>query len=289
MARKHKHEEHVNAEAWAIPYGDLVTLLLAFFVVMYAISSVNEGRFRQAAESLNAAFAGTPKTVNPVQIGEVPVQSPGSLPHSSVLPPPLSEGSGANEELTGASAEIDEAALDNLKSQDLMSLKDLAEEVRQGLQGLINDDVIRVREHERHLEVEIKADLLFNSGNAVLSPPAVAIVRQLSEVLKGFSNSLKVEGHTDNLPINSRVFPSNWELSAGRAASVVHLMTQQGVNPARLTVIGRGEFSPVADNDSVTGRNRNRRVLIIIQGAPNQRVREEAPAARPAAAPGAAS
>lgn len=252
MARKHKHEDHVNHEAWAIPYGDLITLLLAFFVVMYAISSVNEGKYRAVSASLTAAFNGVPRTPVPVQVGELPVQSEGQRPDVDLLPPPQPQ-----ELKTSPDAAMDSAG-------EAAGLEAMADDLQKALADLINAKVIAVRETPYWLEIEIQTDLLFASGTAQLSPSASVILTRLGKVLGRFPNPIRVEGHTDNLPINTPAFPSNWELSAARAASVVHLLMRSGVAPERLAVIGLGEYRPVAENSEAAGRNRNRRVQLII-------------------------
>lgn len=261
MAKKHKHEDHVNHEAWAIPYGDLVTLLLAFFVVMYAVSSVNEGKYRAASASLSAAFTGQPRTILPVQIGTLPVESSGeSLQMDLVAPPDRERAPDATE--FASSSGLDGSGTD---------LQLMATNIEEALSDLIEAEVVIVRSNPYSLEVEIKTDLLFASGTASLSLRAADIIRRLAAPLQAFQNHIKVEGHTDNIPINTLAFPSNWELSAARAATVVHLLTKSGINSGRLMVVGYGEHRPVGDNGTAEGRNQNRRVLIIIMGSPLQR------------------
>ena len=254
MARKHKHEDHVNHEAWAIPYGDLITLLLAFFVVMYAISSVNEGKYRAVSASLNAAFSGVPRTPIPVQIGEIPIQSQGQRPDVDLLPPQQPPGQRATDSPEAADG----------SSGDSEGLQDLSNNLHQALNDLIEAKVIVVRETPFWLEIEIQTDLLFASGTSSLSQPARDILTRLAAVLARFPNPIRVEGHTDNLPISTPAFPSNWELSAARAASVVHLLMERGIAPSRMAVIGFGEYRPLAGNGNAAGRNRNRRVQLII-------------------------
>jgi len=248
MSRKHKHEDHVNHEAWAIPYGDLVTLLLALFVVMYAISSVNEGKFRAASASLSEAFKGVPRTAVPVQIGTIPV---------------LSKGRELDVNLV-ESERIEEGGAMTENPNDNLSSKEMAEQLNVAMADLIKAKVIVVRQNPYSIEVEIQTDLLFTSGEAKLSMKAQHILQRLADVLKGFPNPIRVEGHTDNVPINSSAFPSNWELSAARAATVVHLLMKSGVAPNRMSVIGMSEYRPLADNIDEAGRNRNRRVQLII-------------------------
>jgi chemotaxis protein MotB len=119
--------------------------------------------------------------------------------------------------------------------------------------------MVIVRRHSTWVEVEIRTDILFASGVAKLSPGAVAPLTILADTLAKYPNPVRVEGHTDNRPISTATFPSNWELSAARAASVVHLFARAGVEPARLTVIGLGEFRPSQSNATIEGRNANRR------------------------------
>jgi chemotaxis protein MotB len=143
-------------------------------------------------------------------------------------------------------------------------LEEVAQEVEQAMSSLVDQNLVAVRRHGLWVEVEIRTDILFPSGVATLSPAAIDIMRQLAQTLKPFPNSIRVEGHTDDRPINTRVFPSNWELSSARAASVVHLFTEEGLVPSRLAVIGLGEFRPSKPNDTPEGRNANRRVVLVI-------------------------
>jgi chemotaxis protein MotB len=140
----------------------------------------------------------------------------------------------------------------------------VADEIEKALAPLLAADMIAVRRHSTWVEVEIRTDILFASGVSRLSAAALPPLTLLAETLAKYPNPVRVEGHTDNRPINTSTFPSNWELSAARAASVVHLFAKGGVDPARLTVIGLGEFRPAQGNDSAAGRNANRRVLIVI-------------------------
>jgi chemotaxis protein MotB len=271
MARRHKHEEHANHEAWAIPYGDLVTLLLAFFVVMYAMSSVNEGKYRVLSDSLNAAFSGAPRTMSPIQVGEKQVGNGADI-HMSIVQQAMLQGqprsmlsppvSWRNMPANQAQAAPPEAPVDRREEE----LNNVAQQVERAMKELIDKNLIAVRRHGQWVEVEIRTDLLFPSGVATLAPQAQAVVAQLGATLKPFPNPIRVEGHTDNRPISTLAFPSNWELSSARASSVVHTFTKVGVDPARLAVIGLGEFRPAQPNDTPQGRTANRRVLLIILG-----------------------
>jgi chemotaxis protein MotB len=277
MARKKKHEEHTNHEAWAIPYGDLVTLLFALFTVMYAMSSVNEGKYRILSDSLVAAFRGAPSSPTPVKVGQPQDGKGGAAKLNGVLPTALMKlpdprpvpHSGDSSELgkgdgTGDGDEAREAA----KVDPAQALIYMADEVRRALQNLIDQKMVRLRQTPLTLEVEIKTDILFASGVATVDPRAMPVLEKVADILKPFPNAVRVEGHTDDRPISTALFPSNWELSAARAANVVQLFTRTGIDPQRLEVLGLGENRPVADNSTAEGRNANRRVVVVVVQEP---------------------
>ena len=249
MARRRKHEEHANHESWAIPYGDLVTLLLAFFVVMYSISQVNEGKYRVLSDSLNAAFRGTPTTVSPVQVGN---------PAASTVAAPIVQ------------------LPDEMQA---MALRQLAQQTEEAMQPLIKQGLLDVVRGDGRLSIAIRSDILFASGSAAPTPDIQPVIRQLGEVLHGFPVDIKVEGHTDNVPMAGGQYPSNWELSAARAASVVHLLIAGGVTPARLAAIGYGEHRPVLPNTTADGRNSNRRVVLLVEADSREAAAAEGAAA----------
>ena len=291
MPRKKRHEDHLNHEAWAIPYGDLVTLLLAFFVVMYAISSVNEGKYRVLSDSLFAAFRGTPRTMQPVQVGEKQVGSGADVksslveqamlegqPRSMLAPVPVKTGMPDPKQAEAALATARQSAR-------AKALQQVADQVARAMDDLVKANLVIVRRTDFWIEVEIKTDILFPSASAQLEPGAVGVIEKLGEALAPFPNPIRVEGHTDNRPIKTVAFISNWELSAARAGSVVRVLASKGVEPSRLAVIGYGENRPTRPNDTVEGRNGNRRVVVVILSADNASAPspsgENAPASQP--------
>jgi chemotaxis protein MotB len=261
MARKKKHEEHVNAEAWAIPYGDLVTLLFALFTVMYAVSSVNEGKFRVLSDSMIAAFHGTPKSMNPINIGEKTPGKGGDKPLAGLAPTTLIKVHGLDSvhPVDSKSQPADPAT-----GKSSGALIRMERQVQDAMQGLIDAKLVTVHRESLWLEIEINTDILFPSGSSAFAPAAEPVLDKLAEVLKPFPNPIRVEGHTDDRPIHTAAFPSNWELSAARAASVVHQFTRAGVDPLRLEIVGFGEFHPRQPNDTNEARNANRRVVILV-------------------------
>lgn len=279
MARRRRHhEEHTNHEAWAIPYGDLITLLLAFFVVMYAISSVNEGKFRVLSDSLVAAFRGTPMAPEPIQVGHLAraLQTSPAGTFGTIVPMDM--------EVARMISEAGDSGWDLPEGQDGTDLAGeaerlfaegidrLADRISAAMMPLIDADLIRMRREQFWIEVEINTELLFASGSAGLYPEARPILETLSDILKDLPVRVNVEGFTDNLPINTPAFPSNWELSGARASSVIRLFVENGLNPAKMAAIGFGEHRPISDNDTAEGRSQNRRVTIVILADFDRRV-----------------
>jgi chemotaxis protein MotB len=282
MARKKKHEDHVNHEAWAIPYGDLVTLLFALFTVMYAMSSVNEGKFRVLSDAMIAAFNGAPKSMQPLNIGDKEPGKGGDKPLVGISPTTLMK---IKEQKSGAETK----SPDPIKRETADSagaLIRLERQVQDAMQALIDAKLVTVRRENMWLEIEINTDILFPSGSGAFSTAAEPVLDKLAEVLKPFPNPIRVEGHTDDRPIHTGAFPSNWELSAARAASVVHQFTKQGIDPLRLEIVGFGEFRPRQPNDSSEGRNANRRVAVLVLEAvsPGDAVAVKSTGESPAAA-----
>jgi chemotaxis protein MotB len=273
MARQKKHEEHLNHEAWAIPYADLITLLLAFFVVMYAISSVNEGKYRVLSDAMVSAFNGAPSGRSPLPPAPKDATANGAATPTAIHLPllgapsqsslaPLSSNS-AQDAANAAHGEL-QADLAAKAQRAAAALDSVARNVEHAMHDLVAKNLVAVRRGDSSVEVEIRTDILFPSGSATLAPTAIDILGRLAESLRPVPNPIRVEGHTDDRPINTLAFPSNWELSAARASSVVHLFSSRSVAPARLAVIGLGEYRPVKSNMTSEGRNANRRVVIVI-------------------------
>lgn len=268
MARKREHEEHANHEAWAIPYGDLITLLLAFFVVMYAVSSVNEGKYRVLSDSMMAAFRGSPRTTAPIEIGDKVVKArrddtlAGLSPSQAMKLPNATQSKQTSIVERFGLAGLDQA--NQGVDEPGTSAGEIAELVEQAMAQLISKELVTVTRKSLWVEVEIKTDLLFPSGSAEIQPAAVAILDRIAEILRPLPSPIRVEGHTDNRPIHTAQFPSNWELSGARAATIVRLFESRGVTPSRMSVAGLGEYQPAGDNTTPEGRNRNRRVTLVI-------------------------
>lgn len=267
MARKKRVEEHVNHERWLVSYADFITLLFAFFVVMYSISSINEGKYRVLSHTLEAVFTDPARSKDPIQVGELlkgqgdQAPEPKSVKNSLTalelpsiklpMPPLPAEKTNSN----------DSSSADD---ENIRSIKEISKQLNIALAELIaNDDVI-IKQGKDWLELEMKSNVLFYSGEARLETKAVPIIGKVAQILSSSANPIQVEGFTDDLPINTSKFPSNWELSAARAASVVHLLDRFGLEPSRMSAIGYGQFKPVADNSTEEGRQKNRRVVLVV-------------------------
>lgn len=245
MARKKPHEEHENHERWLVSYADFITLLFAFFVVMYAISSVNEGKYRVLSDSLVNAFRST-------------VNAAGA----TVVAPPNSAGSPIPVVVNKPQADPKTEAA---RAEHRVKMRNMAEEIKRVLAPLVSGGQVRVTEGVHGISVEINASVLFAPGEALLGIEASRALRAVAQVVATGDFPVVVEGHTDNLPISTPNFPSNWELSAVRASSVVRLFVENKVGAHRLTAAGYGDQRPVADNVTPDGRARNRRVTILIE------------------------
>ncbi len=267
MARKKPHEEHENHERWLVSYADFITLLFAFFVVMYAISSVNEGKYRVLSDALVAAFRSSPKSLQPIQVGSIskaPVISVAQEDHRNPAMVRLPKMYiSQSETLEGM---IHDPLMDEqfTEGSDLANIGKIADAVEKALESLVEKGVITIARNALWIEVEIRDSILFPSGSARLQDEARPVLEELAHILLDFPNPVRVEGYTDNVPINTIVYPSNWELSAARAASVIRLFAAVGIPPQRMVAQGYGEYRPVADNNTPEGRAKNRRVVIVV-------------------------
>src|SRR5690554_2799918 len=249
MARRKLVEVHVNHERWLVSYADFITLLFAFFVVMYSISQVNTSKYEALSETFEQAFNSSKsvkpahdsaaQVINPFQIGEP------SLNHEqSVI------------DLEGQPAQEIAQPVDEFEA--------LFELFSERFADLIDEDLMVISSNELWLQVELKDSILFTSGDAAPSFQAEVIFDEIANIVKDYSNPIQVEGFTDNVPIQSTRYPSNWELSSARASAIVKWLVSKGVDPSRLSAVGYAEFQPIASNDSAEGRALNRRVALVI-------------------------
>lgn len=221
-------DEMPGAPFWMTTYGDMVTLLLTFFILMFAMSSINEQKFLKAAASLAGALGVLEKNIS--VIGE---KSPAIG-------------------VTGVSRE----QLDMLESLEMIA------EIFQveALQDVASVEIVGPGE----AVVRMGDELLFEPGKAKLKPQALRVLEGIANSIRGRTEKVYVEGHTDNEPISTIQFPSNWDLSTARAVIVVRLFAERGIPPEQLAALGRGEYTPLESNDTLEGRRKNRRVELYI-------------------------
>ncbi|MFV2059306.1 MAG: flagellar motor protein MotD [Gammaproteobacteria bacterium] len=242
MSRRKRQEEPENHDRWLVSYADFITLLFAFFVVMYSISSVNDGKYRVLSDTLVAAFKTPPKSIVPISIGKT----------------------STSEQISNDN----KVALINIKpiqSKKSKTLDEVKNELNESLKSFINDKSIKITQTNNWISVEMDSSIIYTSGSSNLEIDAIPILQKLARILAPIPNEIEVEGHTDNIPIHNVFYPSNWELSAARSARVVNLFMNSGVNPERLSAIGYGEFRPLASNKTNSGRKKNRRVNVVIR------------------------
>ena len=241
MARRSKRIEHDNHDRWLISYADFVTLLFAFFVGMYSISSVNEEKYKTFSDSLNVAFTNQPSSASTTAL--VPNQQ---------------------EQMLKALVERRTARLGEQQRKIQERMKNLAGGLNQVMASLIKQRMVSINQTKRGVVVDISASTLFRTGEATLQPGMLDVLRQVAVVLGKEELPIEVEGHTDDIPIATAQFPSNWELSSARASSVARMLIDNGVPAKRMAVVGLASNQPLVPNDSPEGRARNRRVTITI-------------------------
>ena len=231
---KHKHEEHENHERWLVSYADFITLLFAFFVVMYSVSSVNEGKYRTVSDSIKAAL-------HPIS---APPASALAFTIGQQRPTLMTQNLPGNKELA------------------IRKMRELVKDMKQNsqfdfmqLQEKLNGDIV----------ITIPDQVLFNSGEAAVRPEALPFMEGLSQAITELNRFVRIEGHTDNVPINTTQFPSNWELSATRAVIVVRVLSELFNVPVdHLAAVGYADSRPRNDNLTPDNRARNRRVEVVI-------------------------
>ncbi len=241
-ARKGRYQEVDNPDRWLVSYADFITLLFAFFVVMYSVSSVNAGKYRALSNTMEKVFDNKQQKVKPIDSDEMlSAGSPGEFTNRSV------------DELTGDGSDYKSNQLSNM-----------ALDLAQNFSSEVANGLLQIKMNGDWLEINMRSSLLFASGGAVLSSRAIGVLRKVAPILNKYQSTISVQGYTDDVPINTRRFGSNWELSAARAASVVYSLERFKVDPIRLQVIAYGENKPIAKNNTFVGRQKNRRVVLRI-------------------------
>ena len=249
--KKHHAEEHENEERWLLTYADLITLLMVFFVVMYAMSNADKARFQQLATSLRQVLG--PPSAMPPNISGTPIPMPAAVPPSAVRPTKRGEEDHGTKRGSG--------------EERYRRLSQLKEEVTEVVQQHKLEDMLDMKLDPKgpKLIIGLSDTALFDVGTADLGQRAQKLMLPLGEALRAQPYDIHVEGHTDDVPISSQRYSSNFALSTERAVNVVmYFINNSGIPPERLSASGYGEFRPIADNDTEEGRAKNRRVEFVI-------------------------
>ncbi|WP_059048688.1 flagellar motor protein MotB [Paenibacillus senegalimassiliensis] len=249
MSKKNKHQDHEEHadESWLLPYSDLMTLLLALFIVLFGMSNIDAQKFQEMSEAFNGVFTG----------------GVGILNENAMIS--NLNTSNSETDLPKSSSDLI-ARQDELKRQEQQNLEELKQQLDNYIQqnGLTED--LDTNLNQSQLMITISDNALFPSGEAEVKPEARMLAKAISVMLQEFPDyEVIVSGHTDNVPINTYQFPSNWDLSSVRALNFMKiLLFNEHLDPKKFSAIGYGEYHPVAENDTATGRAQNRRVEVSI-------------------------
>lgn len=245
---KKKESKEIGAPGWMVTYGDMVTLLLTFFILLFTFSSIDVKRFQEVMSAVQHSFMGR----TGILMGSVGIEGEEGQR--------LDNFEMSAEELLAAMGEQEAAVLEMMAQ-----LEQTYEEVKSFLQEAGLEDDVQLRLEERGIVLELPERILFDTGEAVIKPDFYPILDLLSTLLAKVPNQIIVEGHTDNIPIKTFLFPSNWELSVARAVSVArYLVEVRDLPPRRFVATGYGEYHPLDTNETPEGRARNRRVSIVL-------------------------
>lgn len=239
MPRKRKKTDNggMRGDEWLNTYSDCITLLLTFFILLYSMSTVDEAKLRQLSKAFNEIMVGkVGDSVLKYNLynGEVPViggEEEGELEGDVIVP----------------------------------SSHSMYDEIKRFSVANNLDEVVEITEDERGIILQLKDSILFESGKSNLKSDSKEILNKLSNLIKEMPNSIVIEGHTDNVPINTSEYKNNWELSTARSLSVVeYFISDKGLNPSRFSASGYGEYKPLVSNTTIENKSKNRRVNILI-------------------------
>jgi chemotaxis protein MotB len=257
MRRKHQEEVKAGAPEWMNTYGDMVTLLLTFFVMLFAMSTIEEQKFSALSQSLQTALGDIK--------GSVGINYGGNSATDGDMIGKGDQDNPALEEIIAALDSLKSAQMEGNIAQDSDDMERVYIKVKQYVQSNDLGEVVEIVEESRGILIRFKDSVLFDSGKAIIIENAKVILNNIAKILSEVDKNIRVEGHTDNRPINTPQFPSNWELSTQRAVNVLkYFIEVNGLAPVRLSAVGYGEYHPVDDNVTAEGRQKNRRVDIVI-------------------------
>lgn len=257
MSRRRRPRSHANHERWLVSYADFITLLFAFFVVLYSSAQVDQRKVGKLALAIQVAFQEL--GVFPASTSQIPLNSAEPMPFNTVQ---VVQNVVHTTEL-GRVASPPEDELDSASEE--ASLSTLQGELQQALQHEIDIHTVALHRETDGLVISLREFGFFDSGSAALKPTALPALDRIASILAIRICRLRIEGHTDNVPIHTTQMTSNWELSTARSTELVRLLIQRyGFPPQRLSAAGYAEYHPIASNETAQGRAQNRRVDVVI-------------------------
>ncbi|MFL5963108.1 MAG: flagellar motor protein MotB [Gaiellaceae bacterium] len=250
-------------ERWLLTYSDMITLLMALFIILWSVSSVNTSKFKDLATSLHSAFSGR------IVPGNTSILSGQTAPFSQAGTPvqQINPGSAAGFSPTDIRGQIATSISNAAARQEAESLRKIQQQIETYAQQHGIAFSIRTKINERGLVIRVLTDqVLFGSGQATLKPAATPLLTEIVHLLDGrrIDNAIRVEGNTDSVPISAGVFRSNWQLSAARADAVLEFLVRHGIGPSRLSLAGYSDQNPIVSNATSAGRAANRRVDLVL-------------------------
>jgi chemotaxis protein MotB len=261
--RRKRAQPHSNHERWLVSYADFITLLFAFFVVLYASSQVDKRKVGKLALAIQVAFQ--EMGVFPASTTQIPLDNGEPMPFSTVQ---AIENVKHNTEIGQIASHPEDSLAANSYESDLSTMQN---ELRDALKNEIALHEVALHRESDGLVISLKEFGFFDSGSARIKPEAVPALDRIASILAIRTCRMRIEGHTDNIPIHTNQMASNWELSTARATELIRvLITDHGFAPERLSAAGYAQYHPVASNLTAQGRAQNRRVDIVILGAPGR-------------------
>jgi chemotaxis protein MotB len=296
MAKKKKHAEHENHERWLVSYADLLTLLFALFVVLYAFASAKQSESKQLVQALMQSFSDMGYTTSssgssvltsspnvmssgesseqasipaskPSMLVQAPTQGGGGVMDvgaSTTVPQPPSKSKGEDKDSGANNPKQTSVAAQVGASSSGAPFDKIRQELRTALQQQISQGSVSFSETEDWLTVELNSDLVFPAGSTTLLKRSLPVIHNIAGIVKPMNNYIRVRGYTDNTGTTPELYASNWELSAKRAEAVLVTLQQDGIIPDRMALEAYGEYSPFVSNSTEEGRKRNRKVTIAI-------------------------
>ena len=247
-------EDSENSQEWLVTYSDMVTLLLTFFILLFSMSVLDEQKFEKIVVSLRSAFMYNQTS------GDMFQQNSGS--NISKTTQDFNPDDLEDYNIT----DYEDVIVTEVNPEEQEKLKEIKERVNKAIAELDMTDNVNVIEGKYTLTVRFDSMVLFDVGSAEIKLAGKEVLLRLGNLFNDMDNSIAIEGHTDNYPIRSAFFPSNWELSTKRATNVVRLLIDEsGFDPAKLSATGHSEYKPIRGNDTPTGRQKNRRIDIVIE------------------------